>query len=377
MSDQLSVDDLRDLLQRQAQRIEELEGRVKAAEKQVEEAEIYSRQDCLILRGRLDVRPNCSLRDEVTRIIHHHTGIHIQPWCLNTVHWLGRGDSIIIRFNNKAVRDAIYRNRVPKDVNKRGLFIHECLTTAKVQTVSKCTKLRREGKLATYYTQSGHVFVKRTKESPCLKLPDGLNEQEILDMVEKQPTSYRAAVMHTTKTNAPTATFASDGAEQGPKKVSDHVATETSTETAENTAQTEKETETRLGGTEQTVKKASQLEDSPNRQPEQMDKPKRADNHDPSGKATTSTNKNEQSEFSTSSPQESSSVIQKEPTKDKDKEGGNSESNETSSSKPSSKPEGGEKSQTDGQSDRSSESSPSPRRKSKRRRNQNKKKEKK
>ena len=59
MSDEISVDALRDLIQRQQSRIDDLEKRMKQAEKQVEAAEQYSRQDCLILRGKLDIRPNC------------------------------------------------------------------------------------------------------------------------------------------------------------------------------------------------------------------------------------------------------------------------------------------------------------------------------
>ena len=144
--------------------------------------------------GKLDIRPNCSLRDEVMRIILHHTGIQFPAWCLNTVHWLGKGDSLIVRFNNKGVREAIYRNRVPKEVNKRGLFIHESLTSSKMQTVAKCARLRREGILVTYYTQSGNVFAKRTKETPALLIPDNLSEQAITQLLDRQPSSYREAV---------------------------------------------------------------------------------------------------------------------------------------------------------------------------------------
>ena len=205
MSDEISIDALRDLIQRQQNRIDVLENRMKQAEKQVEAAEQYSRQGCLILRGKLDIRPNCSLRDEVMRIVLHHTGIQFPAWCLNTVHWLGKGDSLIVRFNNKGVREAIYRNRVPKDVNKRGLFIHESLTSSKMQTVTKCARLRREGTLVTYYTQSGNVFAKRSRETPALLIPDGLSEQEISQLLERQPSSYRDAVTsHEKETAVPT-----------------------------------------------------------------------------------------------------------------------------------------------------------------------------
>ena len=75
MSDMCSIGELRELLKNHQQKIDRLERRVQAAEKQIETAEIYSRQDCLILRGKIDIRPNCSLRDEVMRLIQHHTGV--------------------------------------------------------------------------------------------------------------------------------------------------------------------------------------------------------------------------------------------------------------------------------------------------------------
>ena len=152
------------------------------------------------------------------RIILHHTGIQFPAWCLNTVHWLGKGDSLIVRFNNKGVREAVYRNRVPKDVNKRGLFIHESLTSSKKQTVSKCARLRREGTLVTYYTQSGHVFAKRTRETPALLIPGNLSDQEISQLLERQPSSYRKAVINR-ETAAPTN---NPGSRQQHKSPTDH-----------------------------------------------------------------------------------------------------------------------------------------------------------
>ena len=94
MSDECTIGALRELIQRQQEKIEKLEMGVHAAKKQAEAAEIYSRQDCLILRGRLEIRPNRSLRDEVMRLLHYHTGIQFPAWCLNTVYWLGKGDSL-------------------------------------------------------------------------------------------------------------------------------------------------------------------------------------------------------------------------------------------------------------------------------------------
>ena len=47
-----------------------------------------------------------------------YTGVRLPSWCLNTTHWLGGGKSIIVQFNNKAVRDEVYRNRVPKEIQQ-------------------------------------------------------------------------------------------------------------------------------------------------------------------------------------------------------------------------------------------------------------------
>ena len=69
-----------------------------------------------------------NLRGEIMRLIAFHTGVTFPEWCINTVHWLGGGKSLIVRFNNKAVRDSVYYNRIPKDPSKRGLFVHESLT---------------------------------------------------------------------------------------------------------------------------------------------------------------------------------------------------------------------------------------------------------
>ena len=192
MSEEYNVDQLRKLVLEQQSVINALEKKVGAALKQAEAAENYSRQDCLIFRGQLNVRPNISLRDEMCRLIHHHTGVQFPPWCVNTAHWLGNGHSIIVRFNNRVVREEIYRNRVRKDPHRRGLFIHESLTESKMELVRRCSKLRTEGK-ASSYTQGGNVFVKRSRDSPPVLLSPAMTDDEILAKLANQPSSYRAA----------------------------------------------------------------------------------------------------------------------------------------------------------------------------------------
>ena len=195
MSDSLSMSELRRLITDQQQKIDQLEKKVTVAERQAEAAEQYSRQDCLILRGKLNIRPNHSFREEVMRLIDFHTGVRFPGWCVNTTHWLGGGNSIIIRFNNKAVRDEVYRNRVPKEVGRRGLFIHESLTASKTALVSRCAALRNKQQITTYYTQGGHVLVKKSKQSPSILVTPDMTEDNIIEKLNRQPDSYREAVV--------------------------------------------------------------------------------------------------------------------------------------------------------------------------------------
>ena len=195
---------LKKLLEEQEVKIQNLEKKVVAAGRQAEAAEQYSRQDCLIFRGKVDVRPNMSLRDEVRRLIAFHTGVTFPEWCINTVHWLGGGKGLIVRFNNKAVRDSIYYNRIPKDVSKRGLFVHESLTSTKMELVNRCARLRRDGKIMSYYTQGGNVFVRKTRQTPNLLVTPEMTDENILLKLSQQPNTYREAAARPTSAAHPT-----------------------------------------------------------------------------------------------------------------------------------------------------------------------------
>lgn len=194
MSDQNSLDYLKKLVEEQQVRILSLEKKVSAAQTQAEAAENYTRQDCLIFRGKLNIRSGYSLRDEMMRLIDFHTGVQFPNWCMNTAHWLKYGKSVIIRFNNKAVRESIYRNRVPQDDAKRGLFIHESLTDSKMKLVGRCSQLRKDGRISTYFTQGGNVHVKKSKHGPSLKVTPDMTNDAILDELAKMPETYRHAV---------------------------------------------------------------------------------------------------------------------------------------------------------------------------------------
>ena len=194
MSDEVSNQDLIRIIREQQQKIDKLEVKVDLAVKRAAAADNYSRQDCLILRGKLPFHSDpYDLRDEVMKLLSEHTGLLLVQWFVNTVHWVGK-NSIVVRFNNKSVREAIYRNRIPKDKSKRGLIIHECLSADKQETVMLCARLRRAGKITTYYTQGGIIFIKSKRELPSLTINPGATEEDILALIEGQPQTYRDAV---------------------------------------------------------------------------------------------------------------------------------------------------------------------------------------
>ena len=82
---------------------------------------------------------------------------------------------------------------MPKDPAKRGLFVHESLTSTKVELVGRCARLRSEGKIVTYYTQGGSVFVKKTRDQPSILVSPDMSDANIIHLLENQPTSYRQA----------------------------------------------------------------------------------------------------------------------------------------------------------------------------------------
>lgn len=262
------------MMMEQQDKIERLEKRLHMVERQAEAAEQYSRQDCLILRGKLNIKPNCSLREEVSHLIGYHTGVRFPSWCINTVHWLGGGKSIIIRFNNKTVRDEIYRNRIPKDINKRGLFIHELLTTAKMSLVSRCAGLRREGKLSTYFTMGGNVMVKRAKEAPSILVSPDMTNEDIMVKLDKQPRSYKEAAQ---PQNMITVTEEKEAPQEGEKRVTKEKEENTrvnketdgqKTQDQENELQTTKSMKSTVATADKTSKGQSQSMDGDQPDPE-------------------------------------------------------------------------------------------------------------
>ena len=95
MSDENSIEYLKKLILEQKLQIEQLEVKVNSALKHADANENHSRQDCLIFRGAISIDPNHNFHDQVRDMISYHTGIELQPWHINTAHWLGKGSIIV------------------------------------------------------------------------------------------------------------------------------------------------------------------------------------------------------------------------------------------------------------------------------------------
>lgn len=197
MSDEVSVAELKRMLFEQKATIENLEKKVIQAQRQADAAEQYTRQDCLILRGKLDIRPNHSFREEVIKIIEFHTGIKVPMWCLNTAHWISKNKSIIVRFNDKEIRDSIYRNRIAKTDDKKGLFIHESLTSSRMKVMKHCISLRKDKQIGSYYTHNGNIYVKKNKDAVPIPVTPDMNQDDIIHALRMQPDSFREAATRT------------------------------------------------------------------------------------------------------------------------------------------------------------------------------------
>ena len=194
MSDKCDIDVLKGIVDEQRAQILNLEKKVNEAMRLAEDAENYSRQDCLILRGAVNVRQGVNLRSEVARLVQFHTGVKVEPWCINTVHWLKFGKSLIIRFNNKEVRNLIYSNRVPRDQTKRVLYIHESLTRSRVALVEMCVTMKKSREIHSYWTQNGQVYLKSEKDLPPIFVMPEWTLEEIRSKIAAQPRAYSEAV---------------------------------------------------------------------------------------------------------------------------------------------------------------------------------------
>jgi hypothetical protein len=142
---------------------------------QIEEAEQYSRRNCLLLHG----VPEQNKEDTTITAINEissRLGIPIKADHIDRSHRLGKpkimppSDSdnkpnprpIIIKFVSYSQRAAVYL--VKSKLKKTHLLITESLTTTRMEIYRKALALRKAGLIETVWSQDGRIFIINNQE---------------------------------------------------------------------------------------------------------------------------------------------------------------------------------------------------------------------
>ena len=154
----------------------------------------YSRKTTLLLTGK--VIPAFT-QGEATRqiavgLLKEYLGLDVHLRAITACHRLNSRTTILVRFADLDERMLVYRQRLsPK---KRGLLIHESLTSERLAVIKILQKLhqpRQTSPFTSYYTSMGRIFIRMTDPAKAgsfktLELPVGVTESEILDICGKQ-----------------------------------------------------------------------------------------------------------------------------------------------------------------------------------------------
>ena len=150
----------------------------------------YSRKNTLLLTGK--VIPTFvqgeATRQIVVGLLREYLGMDVHPRAIAACHRLSNRSTILVRFLDLDERMAVYRQRLsPK---KRGLFIHESLTSerlAVIKILQELHKPRESSPFLSYYTSMGRIFIRlsdpaKPGSAKSVELHVGVTEGQILDI---------------------------------------------------------------------------------------------------------------------------------------------------------------------------------------------------
>ena len=150
----------------------------KLQENLLDNAEQYSRRDCLEVRGvpKQDAEENT---DEIVQTIGEFIGVAIDANDISVSHWLSaisvvrdRDPAIIVKFVKRYVRDRFYntrkhlRDKTTRDVglsrlSEHSIYISECLTKRNRDLFNDCLKARKDLDYRFVWTQGGKIFMRK------------------------------------------------------------------------------------------------------------------------------------------------------------------------------------------------------------------------
>lgn len=161
----------------------------------------YSRLSTLLLSGR--AIPDYDSREDtrmlILAIIREHLGITIHPLAVSACHRLRNKNFVLLRFVNKAEREAVYRRRT-KPV-KMGLLVHESLTAERLSVVKLLKSIhhpKEASPLQSHYTNQGRIYIKPKGAQRAVEVPVGSSRADILSLcgIREAPPSPPAAAPH-------------------------------------------------------------------------------------------------------------------------------------------------------------------------------------
>ena len=170
-------------LQSRDEHIATLENKVQILLNQQDEAEQYSRRNCLIFHG-IEESENENTNDKIMALCEQKLKVKVDCKDIDRSHRLGprkdkKSRGVIVKFTSYNTREQIYRNRKKLRGSKDGaIFVHESLTKYRSELFWK-VKSKFKDELEAIWTQDGRILcidkstkkrVSITKDSDLRKL---------------------------------------------------------------------------------------------------------------------------------------------------------------------------------------------------------------
>lgn len=166
----------------------------------------YSRKSTLLLSGRAipAYKEGENTRVEVVTLLKEFLGMNIHLRAITACHRLRNKAIILVRFADMDERSAVYRQRLSPI--KKGLIIHESLTTerlAVIKTLQRLHTSKESSPFQSYYTSMGKIFIRLANVPKAIELFVGTTEKDILDICRKQ-TAKNSSLTDTTQASTST-----------------------------------------------------------------------------------------------------------------------------------------------------------------------------
>ena len=178
---------------------DELKERVTKLEKAADEAEQYSRRNCL----RITQIPETAdeVTDEIVLKVADSIDVKLSPSEIDRSHRVGKPGTkqrrdIIVKLSTYRARERLFKSRSKlKDSEFRGVYINEDLTKMRGELLYEARKCVKAGKLKGAWSTDGRILVKNTADKIIRIM--SLEQLQNLCNIQHEPTGLQTAVKTT------------------------------------------------------------------------------------------------------------------------------------------------------------------------------------